>query len=117
MLGTTNNGKLVELVELLEPFGITCCSLAGNRQAVFVDETGSSFAENAALKAAQQARALHRWVLAEDSGLVVDALDGAPGIYSARFSSEAPAVGDLATCLDEAVELLELRDADGGLHI
>jgi len=109
VLGTTNNGKLVELVELLEPFGITCCSLAGNRQAVFVDETGSSFAENAALKAAQQARALHRWVLAEDSGLVVDALDGAPGIYSARFSSEAPAVGDLATCLDDRNNALLLE--------
>ena len=86
VLGTTNAGKLRELAELLEPLGIACCSLAGLASAIDVEETGSSFAENAALKATQQATALGRWVLAEDSGLVVDALGGAPGIYSARFS-------------------------------
>jgi len=86
VLGTTNSGKLLELIELLEPFGITCCSLAGLPEALNVAETGLSFADNAALKATQQAHALGRWVLAEDSGLVVSALDGAPGIYSARFS-------------------------------
>jgi len=88
VLGTTNAGKLRELAELLEPWGIACCSLAGLAGVVAVEETGSSFAENAALKASQQARSLGRWVLAEDSGLVVDALDGAPGIYSARFSGD-----------------------------
>jgi len=86
VLGTTNAGKLRELVELLEPLGIPCRSLAGDPRAVEVEETGGTFAENAALKAATQARALDAWVLAEDSGLVVSALDGAPGIYSARFS-------------------------------
>lgn len=87
VLGTTNAGKLRELTELLEPLGIPCCSLEGLANAVAVDETGASFAENAALKASQQARALGRWVLAEDSGLCVDALSGAPGIYSARFAA------------------------------
>ena len=86
VLGTTNAGKLRELTELLAPLGIACCSLSGLDAAVDVEETGDSFAANAALKASQQARALGRWVLAEDSGLVVDALGGAPGIYSARFS-------------------------------
>ena len=86
VLGTTNAGKLRELSELLAPLGIPCESLAGHAGAVEVEETGGSFAENAALKAVEQARALGRWVLAEDSGLVVDALGGAPGIYSARFS-------------------------------
>ncbi|MFM8379216.1 MAG: RdgB/HAM1 family non-canonical purine NTP pyrophosphatase [Planctomycetia bacterium] len=86
VLGTTNAGKLHELEELLAPVGIPCRSLAGEPRAVDVEETGSSFAENAALKAATQARAIGVWVLAEDSGLVVDALGGAPGIYSARFS-------------------------------
>jgi len=85
VLGTTNAGKLRELAALLTPLGIACCSLDG-LAAVDVEETGSSFAENAALKASQQARALGRWVLAEDSGLVVAALGGAPGIHSARFS-------------------------------
>jgi XTP/dITP diphosphohydrolase len=87
VLGTTNAGKLRELAELLEPLGISCRSLAGLADAVDVEETGSSFAENAALKASQQARALRSWVLAEDSGLCVDALGGGPGIYSARFAA------------------------------
>jgi len=86
VLGTTNAGKLRELVQLLEPMGVACCSLAGLTGVVDVEETGSTFAENAALKASQQALSLGRWVLAEDSGLVVDALGGRPGIYSARFS-------------------------------
>lgn len=90
VLGTTNSGKLRELVELLEPFGIACVSLAGLADAVDVEETGTTFAENAALKAGLQARALRQWVLAEDSGLVVDALDGSPGVYSARFSGPIP---------------------------
>lgn len=93
VLGTTNSGKLRELVELLLPFGIACESLAGLAAAVEVDETGESFAENAALKASQQAAALGRWVLAEDSGLVVPALGGAPGIHSARFSGLSAAGG------------------------
>jgi XTP/dITP diphosphohydrolase len=93
VLGTTNAGKLRELAELLEPLGIPCRSLAGLAAAVEVDETGASFAENASLKASQQARALGCWVLAEDSGLCVDALGGAPGIYSARFADRSAAAG------------------------
>lgn len=86
VLGTTNSGKVRELLELLAPLGIGCESLAGLSAAVEVEETGSSFAANAALKATAQARALGRWVLAEDSGLVVPALGGAPGVFSARFA-------------------------------
>ncbi len=51
-----------------------------------VDETGTTFRENAELKASEQAKHLRQWVLGEDSGLSVAALDGAPGVYSARFS-------------------------------
>lgn len=86
VLGTTNEGKVRELLALLEPHGIGCRSLAGLATAVEVEETGASFAENAALKASQQAAALAAWVLAEDSGLVVPALGGDPGVRSARFS-------------------------------
>lgn len=89
VLGTTNEGKVRELVDLLQPHGIGCRSLAGLSAAVEVEETRASFAENAALKATAQARALGAWVLAEDSGLVVPALGGAPGIHSARFSALA----------------------------
>lgn len=86
VLGTRNAGKLRELEPLLSPLGIRCRSLDGLAGAVEVEETGSTFAENAALKASQQAVAVARHVLAEDSGLLVDALDGAPGVYSARYS-------------------------------
>ena len=86
VLGTTNTGKVRELQELLLPLGIACRSLAEFAAAVDVEETGHTFAENAALKATLQARALGQWVLAEDSGLVVGCLGGAPGILSARYS-------------------------------
>jgi len=61
-------------------------SLAEIPEAVEIEETGETFAENAALKATGQAKHLGRWVLAEDSGLSVDALNGAPGVYSARYA-------------------------------
>jgi XTP/dITP diphosphohydrolase len=86
VLGTTNAGKVRELAALLTPHAIDVVSLRDCPAAVTVDETGDTFAENAALKACQQAVALSQWVLAEDSGLCVDALGGAPGVRSARFS-------------------------------
>ena len=86
VLGTRNQKKLGELIGLLGPHGIELRTLADYPNSIEVDETGSTFAENAALKAVQQAQRLNAWVLGEDSGLSVDALGGAPGVYSARFS-------------------------------
>jgi XTP/dITP diphosphohydrolase len=86
VLGTRNRKKLGELIDLLAPRGFDLKCLADYPASLEVDETGDSFAANAALKATLQARQLGQWVLGEDSGLVVDALGGAPGIYSARFS-------------------------------
>ena len=86
VLGTGNRKKLSELRDLLDVVGIELKSLADFPEAVTVEETGDSFAANAVLKATLQARHLGQWVLAEDSGLAVDALQGAPGIYSARYS-------------------------------
>ena len=114
VLGTTNGGKLRELAELLEPLGINCRSLAGEPGAVVVEETGTSFAENAALKASTQARAIGDWVLAEDSGLVVDALGGAPGVYSARFSG--PAANDASNNSLLLERLAGHRAADRNAH-
>ena len=88
VLGTRNRKKLGELVELLEAHGFTLKTLADFPAAIEVEESGDSFAANAALKATVQARALGQWILGEDSGLAVDALGGAPGIYSARFSAD-----------------------------
>jgi XTP/dITP diphosphohydrolase len=111
VLGTTNAGKLRELAALLEPHAIACRSLADEPNAVEVEETGSTFVENAALKAGQQARAIGAWVLAEDSGLVVPALGGAPGIHSARFSGAA-AGGDRGV-IDERNNALLLERLAG----
>ena len=88
VLGTRNRKKLGELVELLAPHGFVLKTLADFPVAMEIDETGDSFAANAALKATVQAKHLGQWVLGEDSGLAVDALRGAPGIHSARFSGD-----------------------------
>jgi XTP/dITP diphosphohydrolase len=86
VLGTNNAKKLREMKMLLTDTDVAVKSLAEIENSIEVDETGSSFEENAQLKASEQARHLNAWVLGEDSGLSVAALDGAPGIYSARFS-------------------------------
>jgi XTP/dITP diphosphohydrolase len=86
VLGSRNRKKLGELAELLAPHGLTLKTLADFPDAVEVEETGDTFAANARLKAVVQAKHLGQWVLGEDSGLSVDALGGAPGVRSARFS-------------------------------
>jgi XTP/dITP diphosphohydrolase len=88
ILGTRNKKKGLELIDLLAPWGIKLLTLAEIPSSIEIEETGTTFAENAALKATQQAKHLGKWVLGEDSGLCVLALDGAPGVYSARFSGE-----------------------------
>jgi XTP/dITP diphosphohydrolase len=88
VLGTGNEKKRLELEELLAPLGFELKTLADFPNAIEVVEDGATFAENGALKASVQARHLGQWVLGEDSGLVVDALDGAPGIFSARYAGE-----------------------------
>ncbi len=86
VLGTTNLKKARELVALFATVGIELRTLADFSNAIDVVEDGTTFAENAALKATQQACHLGHWVLGEDSGLMVDALDGTPGVFSARYS-------------------------------
>ena len=86
VLGTNNQKKLVELRLMLPEDQFRLQSLAEIPESIEVEETGTTFAENAMLKATEQAKLLGRWVLAEDSGLAVDALGGAPGVYSARYA-------------------------------
>jgi XTP/dITP diphosphohydrolase len=88
VVGTRNRKKGAELQELLAPLGLVVATLDDFPNAIDVVEDGDSFAANAVLKATKQASHLGQWVLADDSGLEVDALDGAPGIYSARFAGE-----------------------------
>ncbi len=90
VLATGNAKKVREMRPLLEPLQIELVSLGSIKEALDVEENGTTFIENARLKATVQARHLNRWCIGEDSGLCVDALDGAPGIYSARFSAPNP---------------------------
>ena len=85
LIATHNKGKLAEITELLAPFGVVTVG-AGDYGLAEPEETGVSFEENAALKARAAAQASGIPALADDSGLVVPALDGAPGIYSARWA-------------------------------
>ena len=86
VLASRNAKKLGELRELLAPGSLNVVSVGDFPDVPEVVEDGTTFAENAAKKATQTARYLQQWALGEDSGLMVDALDGAPGIYSARYS-------------------------------
>lgn len=88
VLASRNRKKSGELAELLAPHEIRLLGVAEFPNVPEVVEDGRTFAENAAKKAAQTATHLSRWAIGEDSGLEVDALDGAPGVYSARYSGE-----------------------------
>jgi XTP/dITP diphosphohydrolase len=86
VLGTRNRHKVIELTELLTPNLLQLQTLSDYPTSIDVIEDGDTFVANATKKAVQQAQHLDRWVLGEDSGLVVDALQGAPGVYSARYA-------------------------------
>ena len=88
VLGTHNQKKRRELELLLAGLPIDVQTLEDFDSALSVEETGTTFAENAALKATEQARHLNAWVMGEDSGLSVKALKGEPGVYSARYAGE-----------------------------
>src|SRR5215210_5262895 len=84
VIATHNPGKLREMRELLAPYGIEAVS-AGELGLPEPDETGTMFSENAAIKAHAATAASGLPAFADDSGLCVEALDGAPGLFSARW--------------------------------
>ncbi|MCH7987677.1 MAG: RdgB/HAM1 family non-canonical purine NTP pyrophosphatase [Planctomycetes bacterium] len=88
VLASRNRKKSREIAELLSPHGINVLSVADFPDVPETEEDGETFAENAAKKACETAKFLSRWAIGEDSGLMVDVLEGAPGIYSARYSGE-----------------------------
>ena len=88
VLATHNPGKLREMGEILKDFGIEVVSPRDLGLTVDVEETGTTFAENAMLKAKAICKAANLPAIADDSGLCVDALNGAPGVYSARYGGE-----------------------------
>lgn len=88
VLATRNPGKIKELEALLSGFGFAVLGLGAFPDIGEVEETGATFAENALLKARAVAQGTGLVALADDSGLQVDALSGAPGVYSARYSGQ-----------------------------
>ena len=88
ILATNNKSKVKEISEMMSGSDITFVSLAGAGINVEVEETGTTFEENALLKAREICKLSGKPTISDDSGLEIDALDGAPGIYSSRFMGE-----------------------------
>jgi XTP/dITP diphosphohydrolase len=88
VVGTRNRKKREEILEILEGLPIEVLDLTDWPEAPEVNEDGTTFEENARKKAQELAHSLGHWVLGEDSGLVVPALDGRPGIFSARYAGK-----------------------------
>ena len=88
ILATHNPGKLREMAAILSQYGVEVVSPADVGITVDVEETGTTFAENAMLKAKAICAAADLPAIADDSGLCVDALNGGPGVYSARYGGE-----------------------------
>jgi XTP/dITP diphosphohydrolase len=86
VMGSRNCKKLQEIVEILGDRGLELRDLSSYPDAPEVVEDGATFEDNARKKAVELARHLKQWVLGEDSGLVVPALNGRPGVYSARYA-------------------------------
>src|SRR6202007_2213841 len=107
VIATHNPGKLAEMRELLAPHGVEAVS-AGELGLGEPEETGKTFRSNAAIKAIAAAKAAELPAFADDSGLVVDALDGAPGIYSARWAGESK---DFRQAMEKVEGMLRERDA------
>jgi XTP/dITP diphosphohydrolase len=88
VVGTRNRKKREEILEILGDLNLELRDLTSWPDAPEVEEDGQTFADNARKKASELAGYLHHWVLGEDSGLVVPALNGRPGVYSARYAGK-----------------------------
>ena len=88
VIATRNEGKLREIKDILAPWGLNILSLKDFPGILEIIEDGSTFSENAAKKAREVARLTDKLAIADDSGLVVDALEGRPGVFSSRYGGE-----------------------------
>ena len=113
VLATHNKGKLVEIADLVRPFGI---EVIGAEEAGLPEpeETGVTFIDNAELKARQAADLSGHPALADDSGLSVDALGGDPGIRSARWAEDPTGNRDFARAMEKVEAALEAAGPDAG---
>ncbi|WP_203361568.1 XTP/dITP diphosphatase [Bacillus sp. REN10] len=88
IIATKNKGKAKEFAEMFASFGLDVETLLDHPEFADIEETGETFEENAILKAEAICKLTGRLVIADDSGLIIDALDGRPGVYSARYAGE-----------------------------
>lgn len=109
LIATHNRGKLEEMEALLAPFGISV-SCAADHGLPEPEETGTTFVENARIKAHTAAKATGLPALADDSGIEIDALDGAPGVYTADWA-ETGQGRDFVMAMGKTHDLLEERGA------
>lgn len=110
VVASHNAGKIREIEDLIGPFGFSAKS-AAELKFEEPDETGTTFEENAAIKALASAKASGLPALSDDSGLVVDALDGAPGVYTANWAEKEDGTRDFVM----AMEKVEKALADKGV--
>lgn len=112
VIASHNQGKIKEFKQLLSPFGVKVYA-ATDLNLPDVEETGTTFAENATLKAETLAKISGKPCLADDSGLCVDALDGRPGVYSARYAPNR----DFDKAMQMLIgELTESKNPDWSAH-
>lgn len=110
VVASHNAGKIAEIADLIGPLGFSAKSAA---ELNFAEpaETGTTFEENAAIKALASARASGLPSLSDDSGLVVDALDGAPGVYTANWAERADGSRDFPMAMEKVEKALAEKGA------
>lgn len=110
VVASHNKGKIAEIADLIGPFGFSTKSAAELNFAE-PNETGTTFEENAAIKALASAQASGLPALSDDSGLVIDALDGNPGVYTANWAETADGTRDFAMAMQKVEDALQERGA------
>lgn len=110
VVASHNAGKIAEIADLIGPLGFSAKS-AADLKFEEPDETGTTFEENAAIKALASAKASGLPSLSDDSGLVVDALDGAPGVYTANWAEREDGSRDFGMAMEKVEEALRERGA------
>jgi XTP/dITP diphosphohydrolase len=110
VVASHNAGKIREIEDLIGPFGFSAKS-AAELKFEEPDETGTTFEENAAIKALASARASGLPALSDDSGLVIDALDGAPGVYTANWAEKEDGTRDFAMAMEKVEKALADKGA------
>lgn len=110
VVASHNEGKIREIADLIGPFGFDAKS-AAELNFVEPEETGTTFEENAAIKALASAKASGLPALSDDSGIVVDALEGAPGVYTANWAETADGTRDFSMAMEKVEKALAEKGA------